>query len=79
MKKKMFFDVEISWFLSIAINFLKAVERNWKKNQGQVGIISEKLKKFGVHRCIPQSTADNQYQVGLSNSDLKNSSFINAY
>ena len=36
-------------------------EKKLEKNQGQVGMISEKLKKFGVHRCISQSTADDQY------------------
>ena len=57
--------------MSFEVNFLKAVERNWKKNifQGQVGMISEKLKKFGVHRYSAQSTEDDQhppFQVGLS-------------
>ena len=42
--------------------FSKQLKEIGKKNQGQVGTISEKLKKFGVHyRCIPQSTADDQY------------------
>ena len=52
-----------SWFH----DFLKAVERwLWGKNifQGQVGMIIEKLEKFGVHSCIPQSTADDHYRGG---------------
>ena len=28
-------------------------------------MISEKFKKFAVHRFNPQSTADDQYQVGV--------------
>jgi hypothetical protein len=49
-----------------AVKFLKAVEINWKKNifEGQVEIIREKLKKFGVHRYTPQNTADDWYQGG---------------
>jgi hypothetical protein len=31
MEKTHFSMLKISWFLSIAVNFLKAVERNWKK------------------------------------------------
>ena len=56
--------LKISWFLSFTVNFLKAVERNWKKNtfEGQVEIISEKVKKVGVHRYNPQNTADDRYQ-----------------
>ena len=61
--------LKISWFLSFVVNFLKAVERNWKKNQGQVEIIIEKLKKFGVHRYTPQSTADDQYQGEAKKTD----------
>ena len=30
--------------------------------QGQVGMIAEKIKKFGVHRYSSQSTVDDQYQ-----------------
>ena len=53
-----------SCFLSFAVNFLKAVEKNWKKNvEKQVEIINKKLKKFGVFRYIPQNTADNRYPL----------------
>ena len=34
---------------------------NWT-NVGHVSCGLEKLKKFGVHRSIPQRTADDQYQ-----------------
>ena len=49
---------KISWFSWFLVNFLKAVERKMFF-KGQVGMISEKLKNFGVLRYIPQSTADN--------------------
>ena len=64
-EKKTFFRfsiLKISRFLSLAVNFLKAVERNWEKNHGQVEIIIEKLKKFGVHRYTPQFYADSDGQ-----------------
>ena len=32
--------------------------------EGQVRIMSEKLEKFSFNRCIPKSTAYDQYQVG---------------
>ena len=35
----------------------------------QVEIIIEKLEKFGVHRYIPQNTADDRYQGGGADSD----------
>ena len=40
-------------------NFLKSVGRNSKKFND---IITEIVKKFGVHSCIFQSTAGDQYQ-----------------
>ena len=43
------------------VNFLKSVGRNSKNYFN--GIITEIVKKFGVHNCIFQNTAGDQYQV----------------
>jgi hypothetical protein len=53
------------WFLSFTVNFLKAVERYKKK----ISFRGKLLKKFGVHRCILQSTADDKFQ-GLNSTTV---------
>ena len=61
MKKKIVFSIlKIFWFVSMTVNFLKSLGRNSK-----IGIITEIVKRFGVHICNFKSTAGDQYQVGL--------------
>ena len=72
MKKNYFFVfsiLKILGFMLFEVNFLKSVGKNSKnyftRAYNSYGIITEIVKKFGVHSCIFQGTAGDQYQGGL--------------
>ena len=52
--------------MSFEVNFSKKCWKKFKKllYYGFNEIITEIVKKFGVHSCIFQSTAGDQYQGG---------------